>query len=485
MAREPEATRNDERESAGVDRRSYLRLAGTAIASSTIVGASSGSAIAADYDTVTVPAGETRTFSVGSGETLENLLIDMTADGASARIVTSGSGWTVRNVGFEGRHPGGHHQMIVRVDDPDGTGRLENVYLGNEQADRSAKGGIYWDSASSRKGTIVFDRVHIANKVDNGFYGEGDGYGRQIVKNSYFHNNTISNVRVGSHHSTCRVENTTVHIDGGNPPCGTGCSSPGSTNTRAVWAWFGEVEVVDCDIKGAPLLTKEGATITQSNTRVGSAADVTPPEDVPMSAEEAASAGSDTSSGGSTGDSGNETTSGGSETNTITIESDGGGLALYEFTVSDSVQKNDDAYEDTVEGSTASGSVGPDRGIDSFDYTGEITAFSLDGPATVYRNGQEVNPATLGESDQQLPNTLILNGVDSPNTASKYVFEVSGDIEKSAELGSVNAYDTTSSGSVEGRVIGGKDAYRYSGDLTHFRLQGSISVSIDDADDTQ
>lgn len=481
MAREPEVTRDDERESAGVDRRSYLRLAGTAIATSAIVGASSSPAIAAEYDTVTVSAGETRTFSVGSGETLENLLIDMTADDASARIVTSGSDWTVRNIGFKGTHPGGHHQMIVRVDDPDGTGRLENVYLGNEQVDRSAKGGIYWDSANSRKGTIVLDRVHIANKVDNGFYGEGDGYGRQIVKNCYFHNNTISNVRVGSRHSTCRVENTTVHLDGDNPPCGAGCSSPGSTNTRAVWAWFGEVQLEDCDIKGAPLLTKEGGTITQSNTRVGSAADVTPPEGVPMTAEEAASAGSDTSSG----DSGSDTTTGdsgsdGNSADTITIESDGGGLATYEFTASDGVQKNDDAYEDTVEGSTASGSVGPKRGIDSFDYSGEITAFSLDGPATVYQNGQEVNPATLGESESKLPNTLILNGTESPNTSSEYAFEVSGDIEKSAEFGSINTYDTVSSGSVEGRVIGGKDAYRYSGDITNFRIQGSLAVNIDD-----
>lgn len=482
MAREREATRDDERESAGVNRRSYLRLAGTAIASSAIAGASSGIGVAAEYDTVTVPAGETRTFSVGDGETLENLLVDMTAEGASARIVTSGSGWTVRNVGLKGRHPGGHHQMIVRVDDPDGTGRLENVYLGNEQVDQSAKGGIYWDSASSEKGTVVFDRVHIANKVDNGFYGEGDGYGRQIVKNSYFHNNTISNVRVGSRHSTCRVENTTVHIDGDNPPCGAGCSSPGSTTTRAVWAWFGEVHLEDCDIKGAPLLTKEGGTITQSNTRVGSAADVTPPEGVPMSAEEAASAGSTSS-----GDSATDTTTGGSgsSADTITIDSDGGGLATYEFTVSESVRKNEDAYEDTVEGSTASGSVGPKRGVDSFDYTGEITAFSLDGPATVYRNGQEVNPATLGESETQLPNTLILDGSDSPNRLSEYAFEVSGDIEKSAELGSINAYDTISSGSAEGRVIGGKDAYRYSGDITNFRIEGTIAVSIDDNDDSQ
>ncbi|WP_276301469.1 hypothetical protein [Halorussus lipolyticus] len=483
MAREHDTARNGDDESAGFDRRSYLRLAGTAIASSAIVGAS-GSAVAVEYDTVTVSAGDTRTFSVGSGETLENTLIDITADGASARIVTSGSGWTVRNVGLKGQHPGGHHQMIVRVDDPDGTGRLENVFLGNEQADRSAKGGIYWDSASSEKGTIVLDRVHIANKVDNGFYGEGDGYGHQIVKNCYFHNNTISNVRVGSRHSTSRVVNTTVHIDGGNPPCGAGCSSPGSTNTRAIWAWFGEVHVEDCDIKGAPLLTKEGGSITQSNTRVGSAADTSPPEGVPMTAEEAASGGS---SSGDSGSGDTTTGDGSSETSwdTITIDSDGGGLAPYEFTVSGEVQKNEDSYEDTVEGATASGSVGPERGVDSFDYTGEITAFSLDGPATVYRNGQEVNPATLGESETQLPNTLILDGTDSPNRASDYAFEVSGDLEKSAELGSINPYDSISGGTVEGRVIGGKDAYRYSGDITNFRIEGSLAVSIDDADDSK
>lgn len=80
--------------------------------------------------------------------------------------------------------------------------------------------------------------------------------------------------------------------------------------------------------------------------------------------------------------------------NVLEIVSEGGGVANYEFTVSGSVRQRDSG--DDVNGSVVTGHVGPRRGTDAFVYTGEITAFRLTGPATVYKNGARVAPSALG-----------------------------------------------------------------------------------------
>jgi hypothetical protein len=239
------------------------------------------------YETITVPAGQVESISVSSGETVENLFIDITADGAGVSFTCSGNNWTLRNIGVKGQHPGGFHQCTAAVRDQGATGTIEHCYFGNPQAPRTAKGGLYLDS-SAGYGTIRLNQVYMAGKVDNGFYGDGDGQQSQIVENCYFYNNTIANVRVGSRTATPRVENTTVYVDGGNPPCGAGCSSPGSTNTRAIWASFAPVDVIDCDIRGAPLETQDGGSYNRQNVRTGDDADISPPAGVPTTPIEGA-----------------------------------------------------------------------------------------------------------------------------------------------------------------------------------------------------
>jgi len=71
--------------------------------------------------------------------------------------------------------------------------------------------------------------------------------------------------------------------------------------------------------------------------------------------------------------------------NTIRVESDGGGVATYEFDVRGSVRQVDSG--DEVWSGSVYGHVGPKRGTDMFDYTGTVTHFRLAGPATVYANG--------------------------------------------------------------------------------------------------
>jgi hypothetical protein len=292
MARDATARDTDSEQSL-LDRRSYLKLTGAAMASVAAAGASSDSANAASYDTITVPAGGTETIQVGSGETFENTLIDMTADGASAQIIPKGDDWTVRNVAFKGNHPGGNYLLTPGVSSKDGHGLIENVYMGDGQTEGSDMGGVWVNGNLPHRGTITFRNVHIAHMIDNGLYGMDSGYwgygGVVNVEDSYFDSNNIANIRVGSIDGrTCHVKNCVVKADS-TRACREGCSSPGAKNSRGVWAWFGPVEVTGSDVGGSsPRVTKDGGHIEESDTRWGSEANVDRvPEGAPMSPEEA------------------------------------------------------------------------------------------------------------------------------------------------------------------------------------------------------
>jgi hypothetical protein len=137
--------------------------------------------------------------------------------------------------------------------------------------------------------------------------------------------------------------------------------------------------------------------------------DRTPPKGVPMSAEAAASGtgggGTGSERGGSsrdgTADDAGETGDGGTGTHRLSIA--GGSpsnVARYEFRVTGSVEKTTarDATideDDAVDGGAVSGGVA--GATDSYRFAGELASFSLDGDATVYLDGQQVDPNDLGE----------------------------------------------------------------------------------------
>ncbi|WP_128477850.1 hypothetical protein [Halorussus pelagicus] len=495
MARDKTARERGER---AVNRRSFLGAAGAGLAGAFGVGALSSDANAADYRTVTVSAGNTRTFSVGSGQTLENLLIDMTADGASAKITASGDGWTVRNVAFKGNHPGGHYLFTPSVS-KGGTATVENLYMGDGQTEGSGKGAI-WVNGPDHYGTLNFRRVNIQHFIDNGLYGTDPGYdyagshgGVVNVYDSYFNSNNISNIRVGSIDGrTCYVENCVVE-GGSTRGCDVGCSSPGAKQPRGVWAWWGPVEVTDSDIGSSPARVEQDGRagdpqIISKNTRWGSDANTgRVPDGVPMTPDEAAS-GTSSASGGS----------GSNTTTSDTEQSDSEGALLelvagpntssvsYEFTVEGGVAKrtsagdvkaeDNDSVTDNGDGTvTVSGVAGNGYG-DSFLVDGDVVSMNLDESQWTLRwEGEEVNV-----SDLVLPNKLVIDGSNRPRRASSYTFEVSGEARKSAALGSVNDYDTVSDGTISGRIVGGKDGYRFSGEITAFSLDGPANVRVED-----
>ncbi|WP_135826706.1 hypothetical protein [Halorussus ruber] len=492
MARDKTAREHDERRA--VDRRSFLGVAGAGVAAALGVGSvASQTANAADYRTVTVPAGETRTFSVGSGETLENLLIDMTADGASAKIYANGDGWTVRNVAFKGNHPGGHYLFTPAVSEG-GTALVENLYMGDGQTEGTGKGGI-WVNGPDHYGTLNFRNVNIQHFIDNGLYGTDPGYdyagahgGVVNVYDSFFNSNNISNIRVGSRDGrTCHVENCVVRT-GSTRACDVGCSSPGAKNSRGVWAWWGPVEVKDSDIEGPAVEQDNRAgdpTISSTNTRWGSNANADRvPEGVPMTAEEAAS-GTSSASGSdqTTEESGTADAEGtvlelvaGSNTSSIS----------YEFTVEGSVQKrtsagdveseSNDSVTDNGDGTmTVTGVSGNGYG-DSYLVNGDFVSMNLDESKwTLTYGGEQVSV-----DDLVLPNKIVIDGTDTPRVSSQYVVEFSGKARKSAALGSIQANDEITDGQISGNVVGGKDGYRYSGEITGFRLDGPARVRVEE-----
>ncbi|UPV73514.1 hypothetical protein M0R89_13300 [Halorussus limi] len=495
MARDKTARERGER---AVDRRSFLGAAGAGIAGA--FGASAlatGVTDAAEYRTVTVSAGETRTFSVGSGQTFENVLIDMTADGASAKIYANGDGWTVRNVAFKGNHPGGHYLFTPAVS-KGGTATVENLYMGDGQTEGSGKGGI-WVNGRDHYGTLNFRNVNIQHFIDNGLYGTDPGYsyhgshgGVVNVYDSYFNSNNIANIRVGSIDGrTCYVENCVVK-GGSTRGCGVGCSAPGAKNPRGVWAWWGPVEVKDSDIGSSPARVEQDSragdpTIISKNTRWGSDADTSRvPSGVPMTAEEAAS-GTSSASGGSDGPSTTDPTQSDAEGALLELVAGSNTSSIsYEFTAEGSVTKRtgagdvkseaNDSVTDNGDGTvTVSGVAGNGYG-DSYLVDGDVVSMDLDESKWTLRwEGDEVTV-----SDLVLPNKLVIDGGNRPNRASDYTFEVSGAARKSAALGSVNDHDTISNGTISGRVIGGTDGYRFSGEITAFSLDGPANVRVED-----
>ena len=250
-----------------------------------------------EFRTITVPANEWKLISVGSGETFENVLIDMTAPGASAQINAVGADWTIRNVGFEGVHPGGNY-LLTPAAEAGSTCTVENVYLGHGQRPRSSQGGIW--VRSNHRGTIDWRNVNVQRFVDNGLYGTNssrDNGGVVNVYDSYFRSNNSSNVRVGTADGTCRVENTVSVGDADAPALPSEYGH--DRRCRGIWAWWGKVVVENCDIAVDPSVgvnlvesnlneRAAQAEIVTRNTRLGAAANTDPPDGVPQSAAEAA-----------------------------------------------------------------------------------------------------------------------------------------------------------------------------------------------------
>lgn len=165
---------------------------------------------------------------------------------------------------------------------------------------------------------------------------------------------------------------------------------------------------------------------------------------------------------------------------TLSIESDGGGFAAYEFTVSGDLQQEDSG--DRVGGSRAAGNVGPERGTDTFRYSGDITGLVLAGPATLSRDGERVEPSSFPRPTE----SLASDDFDAESGTDRLRVESDG--------GGVAVYEFTASGPVRqrdggdhadgSRAVGhvgpdrGADEFAVEGEMTTFALAGPATVSL-------
>lgn len=198
---------------------------------------------------VRVPAGRTLGITLGDGDSLSGLVIDVSALGAGYDITATGTGWEIRNLAIVGRHPGSDDAAFaISVTDPEGVGIVDNVWLGDGSRDTV---GIF--VPPDHAGTLLIRRCHVANYPNNGVYasapGNGPGKaesgqgGRVRIERSYAYDNAISGFRIGTDGSW--VRDSVVHQDRRTP------SNIGGDATRAIWVYYESALIENVDFRMA------------------------------------------------------------------------------------------------------------------------------------------------------------------------------------------------------------------------------------------
>lgn len=484
-----------------LNRRSYLKIAGSAAVAS----AAAGAASAADgYEVIEVAEGETFTKRVSSGETWENKLIDISASGAGYSIDAEGSGWTIRNIGVRGRwdYTPGSSPFTVDVPDSSGSAIIENVYLpGEDSVSMGDPTGIYVHPTTA--GTITMRNLYVARFGDNGIYASAPGnpeahpvpgsHGTIEIYDSYV-TKCRTNVRVSTDSSV--VENVVSTNPVGGKSCfrdyyGLGvtfrnCDAYAPSNAcfktgSSTWNGSRGVEcgpgptLENCRAEGSTILT--GPCSFTGSPDLGPRTE--PPEGVPLSPEQAANgdASADQTENGDTGSSDKDNTSDtGKLENTILVDGvSTSGSTQYEVSVSGAIEKatlegaSIDG-EDTIESGQVTGSVAGWR--DAFRFSGELENLTVDGSARVYVNGEQVDPSKYG-NDLSHVLTVVGNG-----TESSYEATVDGTIET---LDAPDNVKLTSGSSVSGTVKRDVHRFQFSGELVDFVfIEGGTQVYVDD-----
>lgn len=160
--------------------------------------------------------GELIQETVSAGETLQNVLYNIEASGATVQLTVRGQGWTLRNVGVQGRAAGSPQGQpaILIVPRDNASGLVENCYFGDGSLDGVGT-KVFWHN--EQPGPITWRRCNIGGFHDNGLYAsptakmgdDGPIEGTLIhIEDCLFYNNNSWQIKIGSPHGTCTVENT-------------------------------------------------------------------------------------------------------------------------------------------------------------------------------------------------------------------------------------------------------------------------------------
>ncbi|ELY45339.1 hypothetical protein [Natronorubrum bangense] len=313
-----------------LNRRSYLKGAGAAAALIGLGGAAAASD-EDDYDVIEVSSGETWTYNMDNGETLENLLIDITASGASWEIRMHGDDMTLRNIGIRGNVDSPQKMNHISVGGSSGSSNcvIENIYYegytlsGFNNAVGTGGTATPIFVSPNHSGDLLVRNVNLQSCPDNLIYASAPGNGSEHpapggggtvrVEDSYLFRTGAGCVRVGTEGSY--AENCI--LDGDH-------SNTAAPNSRPFWGYYEHTEIRNCDVmNGSPGAVVAGASAWDKGRRAevtvedsyfedtgthasgaqihGSSADREPRtepseiEGVPLSAEEAASGSSGSS----------------------------------------------------------------------------------------------------------------------------------------------------------------------------------------------
>ncbi|MHC3437790.1 twin-arginine translocation signal domain-containing protein [Natrialbaceae archaeon A-gly3] len=228
-----------------LERRTFLK--GTAAAAAVMA---TGAVTAAadddgDYDVIEVEPGAAHTIELNDGDSLENTLIDITANNAQFQINAHGDGWAIRNLGIKGSWDSTEQISPITVSVTDGgEATIENYYWAadNHAGTEYPNGPTGIFVAARHAGHLEIDRVNLQNFPDNSIYASSPGNGNEhpnpgnqgtvAITNSYSSGSRASNFRLGTDGSY--LEN---------------CVTVGGD--RGFWGYFGNTELIDCDFSDA------------------------------------------------------------------------------------------------------------------------------------------------------------------------------------------------------------------------------------------
>ena len=300
-----------------ISRRRVLLGATGAVCSTGALAVGGASATDEAYELVEVAANSTWEYQISAGETFENYLFDVSAPGAEIFVTANADDFVCRNVGLSGRVDSNRNPGLFQFQ---GTGVIECLYMGDgvledEFVDQGTI-GVPADHA----GHLTFRHIYMEGWDAEGLYAADPGghsnhpggRGTVTIEDSYFAEmgnattGTGNHVRLASDGSV--IENCVI-------------VNEETAHGRGLWTLYGDpsqtVTAVDCEISmpdqpavisdhsphhGQPaILELHGGNLdgeihgdyVEVAADVGSDPDLSVPDGVPTSAEEAASGQSD------------------------------------------------------------------------------------------------------------------------------------------------------------------------------------------------
>jgi len=249
-------------------RRSYLKMAGVTAALVGGIGATTVTADDDEYDVIEVSSGQTWTYNMDPGETLENILVDITAAGANWQIRMHGDDMTLRNVGIRGNVDSPEKMNHISIASTSRSSRtvIENVYYegytlrGFDNAVGTGGTATPIFVSPSHGGDLLVRNVNLQSCPDNLIYASAPGNGPEHpatgsggtvrVEDSYLFRTGAGCVRIGTNGSY--AENCILDGDHANTA---------APNARPFWGYYEHTEVRNCDVmNGSPGAVVVGAS---------------------------------------------------------------------------------------------------------------------------------------------------------------------------------------------------------------------------------